>query len=110
MIGGPTVCNSKPVHKAFNIHICIELTDTNAYDTLTDSVLDKIVATIVDCDVVISALGHASTVLGKRLYKLGVKTQFIDIGSVVDAISGVKTRGWIKKNNEYVEIKRKEFL
>ena len=101
LLGGPTVCNSDSVAQVFNVSGCICFSDTNAYDMLDEkmSMIEKI---IDDYDIVLSALGHASTALGKRLFKQRIATQFIDIGSVIDAIAGANTRGWIRQNWEYV--------
>lgn len=108
LIGGPTVCDSKEVWNAFSVNTSIELSDTNAYYEL-DKNMGDITSMVNTHGIVISALGWASTVLAKRLWNLEIKTQFIDIGSVVDALAGVNTRGWIKKNWEYVQEKRKCF-
>lgn len=108
LIAGPTACNSKHVHNAFNVGGTIQLSDTNAYYML-DEMWDAIKNEVQNNDIIISGLGWASTVLAKRLWNLKIKTKFIDIGSVVDALAGVNTRGWIKKNWEYVQEKRKCF-
>jgi len=108
-IGGPTTCNSIEVMNAFNISHIVELSDTNAYYELDDN-MEPITRYIKECGIVISALGWASTVLAKRLWNQGIRNiQFIDIGSVVDALAGASTRSWIQKNAEYVEEKRRVF-
>jgi len=108
LAGGPTSCNSPEVRRAFNVSETIELTDTNAYDALTPEKMKEIESHLRPGTVLLSALGHASTVLAKRLfYKHHI--QFIDIGSVVDALAGVGTRNWIIKASEYVQEKRKNF-
>lgn len=47
-------------------------------------------------EVIIPSAGMASRVINKRLWKLGIDKHSIDIGSLFDAISGKKTRKWIK--------------
>ena len=54
-------------------------------------------------DIVISALGQATRVLGKRLWNKGIRTQYFDIGSTVDALAERHLRTWIKRHADKVE-------
>ncbi|MFP4163044.1 MAG: hypothetical protein ACLFVE_03600 [Chitinispirillaceae bacterium] len=55
-------------------------------------VLDK----LDDAEVIIPSAGMASRVINKRLWNMGMEKHSIDIGSLFDALSGKRTRSWIR--------------
>ena len=60
------------------------------------TVYEEIRETVKQHDVVICAAGMATRVLAKRFWKDGVRTTFIDIGSIADALASNDTRTWIR--------------
>jgi len=109
LVGGATVCRSPEVRKAFNIQDTIALTDTNAYDIL-DKHMPAIEKMARGSDILISALGQTTRIVAKRLWNMGIRNiQYFDVGSIVDALAGVKTRSWIKKHDSIVEERRAEW-
>ena len=96
LIGGFGVARNMLVRRAFNVAATIEFTDRNAYQML-DQKMNQIEKNIPKFDVVVSALGQATRVLGYRLWAKGLKTQYFDVGSVVDALADRELRSWIKK-------------
>lgn len=101
-IGGESL-NKPIILKAFNVKSFISLTDSNAYYSL-DSKMDEINCACLKHDTVICAIGLATRVLAKRLYKnSNTNFQFVDIGSVVDALIKKPTRSWIKSHTEQTE-------
>jgi hypothetical protein len=59
--------------------------------------MEQIEANIPHFDIVVSALGQATRVLGYRLWAKGFRTQYFDVGSVVDALANRQLRSWIKR-------------
>ena len=102
IIGGESVATNPLVQKAFNVKASIKLTDRNAYAEL-NSKMEHIENNIPHFDIVVSALGQATRVLGYRLWKAGHRTQYFDVGSVVDALSDRPLRTWIKRVPELRE-------
>jgi predicted O-methyltransferase YrrM len=103
LIGGNTIARDLLVRKAFNVTATIEFTDRNAYKMLDDKMV-QIEKNIPKFDIVVSALGQATRVLGYRLWKNGHRTQYFDVGSVVDALAGKNhLRSWIKRVPELRE-------
>jgi predicted O-methyltransferase YrrM len=96
LIGGASVARDLLVRKAFNVTATIEFSDRNAY-TMLDSKMVQIEKNIPKFDIVVSALGQATRVLGYRLWKGGHRTQYFDVGSVVDALADRNLRSWIKR-------------
>lgn len=96
IIGGESVATNSLVQKAFGVKASIRLPDRNAYGAL-DSKMEHIEKNIPHFDIVVSALGQATRVLGHRLWKLGLRTQYFDVGSVVDALAGRDLRSWIRR-------------
>ena len=72
--------------------------------------MNQIEKNIPKFDVVISALGQATRVLGYRLWAKGLRTQYFDVGSVVDALADRNLRSWIKKVPELREKYEKAFM
>jgi len=103
LIGGPTACNSEAVKKVFNVSDTIQMSDTNAYDMM-DKKYEEIIKIVNRYKVVIPALGWASNVLAYRLHRdlRYFNFKYVDVGSVIDAIAGVKTRSWIVKNQAII--------
>jgi predicted O-methyltransferase YrrM len=96
LIGGNSITRDLLVRKAFNVSATIEFSDRNAY-TMLDDKMTQIEKNIPKFDIVVSALGQATRVLGYRLWKNGHRTQYFDVGSVVDALADRHLRSWIKK-------------
>lgn len=96
IIGGESVAINPLVQKAFGVTASIKLSDRNAYGML-DSKMEHIEKNIPHFDIVISALGQATRVLGHRLWALGFRTQYFDVGSVVDALADRDLRSWIRR-------------
>lgn len=106
-IGGQSL--NKPIIKtAFNIKTFISLPDSNAYYSLGDK-MKEIKNQCSIHSTLICAIGLATRVLAKRLFMDGIKNiQFIDIGSVVDALIQSPTRSWIKTHTEQTQLYIKE--
>lgn len=66
----------------------------DSYNMSTEETRNLLIEDAKKCDVVISACGQLSRAISGRLWNEGVKTHFIDIGSIVDGIAGLKTRNW----------------
>lgn len=109
MIGGISVCRNLLVRKAFNVADTIELSDRNAYSMLNPK-MGQIEGRVPNCDVVVSALGQATRVLGGRLWDRGVGTMYFDVGSTVDALAERHLRSWIRRHKDKVETYKKMFL
>ena len=95
-VGGVSVAKSVLVRKAFHVVATIELSDRNAYKML-DQKMMQIEKNVPKFDIMVSALGQATRVLGYRLWQAGHRTQYFDVGSVVDALADRPLRSWIKK-------------
>jgi predicted O-methyltransferase YrrM len=95
-IGGESVARNELVRKAFHVVATIEFTDRNAYRML-DAKMPQIEKNIPKFDIVVSALGQATRVLGARLWQNNLRTQYFDVGSVVDALANRPLRSWIKR-------------
>jgi predicted O-methyltransferase YrrM len=110
LIGGHTIARDILVRKAFNVTATIEFTDRNAYKML-DSKMIQIEKNIPKFDIVVSALGQATRVLGYRLWANGHRTQYFDVGSAVDALAGKNhLRSWIKRVPELRDKYNKAFF
>ena len=99
-IGGASVVDHDLIQAIFGKD-GYALPDRDAYYALDQpakqgTVYDNIKAKVARYDVVVCAAGMATRVLAKRLWKDGVRTTFIDIGSVVDALAGLGNRTWIQ--------------
>ncbi len=104
-IGGKSVARDSLVRKVFHVVATIEFTDRNAYNMLDDK-MAQIEKNVPKFDVIVSALGQATRVLGWRLWSKGYRTQYFDVGSCVDALAGRPLRSWICRN----EGRREEYL
>jgi len=98
-IGGESVSRDPLVQKVFDVTATIEFTDRNAFQIL-DAKMSQIEKNVPKFDVMVSALGQATRCLGWRLWDTGHRTQYFDVGSVVDALAGRKLRSWIKRAPE----------
>ncbi len=74
----------------------------NAYNTI-DAWWPEIEKHVNDVGLVLPSAGAASNVISKRLWKMGQEIHLLDIGSIVDAIEGKKTRTWIRLQGHQVE-------
>lgn len=108
-IGGFGVARDVLVRKAFHVVATIEFPDRNAYRSL-DQKMNQIRKNIPKFDVVVSALGQATRVLGHRLWAEGLRTQYFDVGSVVDALADRRLRSWIGKVSELRPKYQKAFM
>lgn len=95
LLSGPTICNSQIVKKAFNVAKVVEVTDTCAFDHL-NRCEKEILAAVDWSDIVISALGSGTCPLAWRLWHQGIRKTFFDVGSVVDGLTGILSRAWMK--------------
>jgi hypothetical protein len=110
LVGGISVCRDILVRKAFGVTATIELTDRNAYSVL-DAQMDRIRKNVPKFDVMVSALGQATRVLGGRLWHEGLRdVQYFDVGSTVDALAGRQLRSWIKRHADRREVYERMFL
>lgn len=109
IIGGESVAINPLVQKAFGVTASIKLSDRNAYAML-DSKMEHIEKNIPHFDIVVSALGQATRVLGHRIWSLGYRTKYFDVGSVVDALAGRDLRSWIKRVPELREKYEQAFM
>jgi hypothetical protein len=110
LVGGVSVCRDMLVRKAFGVTATIELTDRNAY-VMLNAQMDRIRKNVPKFDVMVSALGQATRVLGGRLWNEGLRgIQYFDVGSAVDALAGRPLRGWIRKCGDKREAYGKMFM
>ena len=54
-------------------------------------------------DLVIPSAGSASKVITKRLWYKNFNLQVLDVGSLIDAVDGMKSRGWIRRKGHKVQ-------
>ena len=54
-------------------------------------------------DLVIPSAGSASKVITKRLWYKNFNLQVLDVGSLIDAVDGKKSRGWIRRKGHKVQ-------
>jgi len=99
LVGGESICRDELVRKVFNVTATIEFTDRNAFQML-DAKYPQIVKNVPKFDIMISALGQATRVLGGRLWADGHRTQYFDVGSTVDALADRPLRSWIRRHAE----------
>jgi hypothetical protein len=109
LIGGEAICRSYLVRAVFDLSKTIEFTDRNAFYQIDDKMKD-IGAQIPKHDVVISALGQGARVLAGRLWKKRVRTQYFDVGSVVDALADRPLRTWIEHHAHLSDTYKEIFL
>jgi len=74
----------------------------HAYDTI-DSWWPQVVQNVDQVDLLIPSAGAASNVICKRLWYLDKPIHLLDIGSIIDAVDGKKTRTWIKHVGHRIE-------
>lgn len=67
----------------------------NAYHYI-DEWWPEVLSKVEQADVLIPSAGMASRIINKRLWDLGTKIHSIDIGSLFDAVAGIRTRTWIQ--------------
>lgn len=80
----------------------VKVPEKNAYYEI-DKWYEQVLENIDNCEVLIPAAGMATRVLNKRLWDLGKVIHSIDIGSIVDAVSNLSTRTWIRKEGYKVK-------
>jgi hypothetical protein len=102
-IGGNAVRTNPFVQKAFNVRDSIGLPDEDASEKLNPK-MKQIQRNINRFDIAVVAIGSATRILAKRLWMKGYRNkQFLDIGSVTDALAGRRTRDWIQNDNHLKE-------
>lgn len=79
-----------------NIHSYIPIPPRHAYDTI-DQWWPSIENKLDSVDLVITSAGAASKVISKRLWFLEKKIHLLDIGSIIDAVEGKRSRTWIRR-------------
>lgn len=67
----------------------------NAYHSI-DQWWPEVMSRVRDADVVIPSAGMASRIINKRLWENEVDVHSVDIGSLFDAVAGIRTRTWIQ--------------
>ncbi len=92
-IGGLKVDAVEKVLGQNILHIKTPLRD--AYSSI-EQWWPEVINKIDDVDIVIPSAGMASRVINKRLWMLENDTRSIDIGSIFDAVAGLKSRTWIQ--------------
>jgi hypothetical protein len=63
----------------------------------------KVLEHIDDVDVVLPTAGMAGRVLCKRLWNLDKPIHVIELGSIVDAVIGKKSRSWISRAGDFIK-------
>jgi len=94
-VGGKDLCTSGLVRRVFNVQTFFPLPMSNAYYEIQNRV-DEIKELTKTHDMIICAAGMATRVLAKRLWTQGFRTDFIDIGSIADALAGITSRSWMR--------------
>ncbi len=108
-IGGKSVCGNSLINSVFNVNYEISFPDSDAYNELAEK-YDSIKEQCDNFDIVVCAIGMGTRVLAKRLWKDNVNVQFLDIGSIVDALCEIKTRTWIKLiSDDYIKNFKRSF-
>ena len=80
--------------------VLLPIQSRNAYETITP--LSKFYVDWLP-NVIFCAAGMSTNVIALRLYKVGWRGTFIDIGSVADAMSGDVSRTWIRMKGDMRE-------
>ncbi len=73
----------------------VEVPSRNSYWEI-DHWWQKVMEAVDKVEVVIPAAGMSTRVINKRLWKLDKEVHSIDLGSIVDTVSGKRTRRWIR--------------
>jgi GT2 family glycosyltransferase/glycosyltransferase involved in cell wall biosynthesis len=97
LIGNEAICSSNLVRQALNVAETFVVPRVDAYDTLTEQRIAEFRAAVGRNELVLSAAGPVSNVLGYRLWKSGWRGAFLDIGSLADGLAGVESHGWIRQ-------------
>ena len=63
----------------------------------------KVLEHVDDVDLVIPTAGMAGRVLCKRLWNLDKQVHCIELGSIVDAVVGKKSRSWIVRSGDFIK-------
>lgn len=95
-VGGEDLCNSALIKNVFDVKTFISLPMKDAFYSLDEDKMNEIIRQSQEHDIMICASGMATRVLAERLWIRKVRIDFIDIGSVADALAGIQTRTWIK--------------
>lgn len=104
-------CTPKDVAEKLygKIDYYVNIPSRNAYNSI-DSWWPTIENNVSRVELVIPSAGAASNVISKRLWKLGAEVHLLDIGSIVDAVEGKKSRTWIRlKGHKIEQIMPKEY-
>jgi hypothetical protein len=80
----------------------VRIPPRNAYNTI-DEWWPEIEQHVNKVDLVVPSAGAASNVISKRLWNMGTDIHLLDIGSIVDAVEGKKSRTWIRLQGHQVE-------
>jgi GT2 family glycosyltransferase/SAM-dependent methyltransferase/glycosyltransferase involved in cell wall biosynthesis len=99
-IGGEQLCQSHLIKRVFDVKTLVSFPMANAYYGLENK-MDEIRQLAKEHDLIICAAGMATRVIAKKLWTEGIKTSFIDIGSIADGIAGISdTRTWLRMVGE----------
>jgi hypothetical protein len=77
------------------IHHYIQTPPRHAYDSIS-TWWPQVESASCDIEVMIPSAGAASNIISKRLWHLDRKLHVLDIGSIIDAVEGRRSRTWIK--------------
>lgn len=94
-VGGENLCNSALLKNTLNVNTFVSLPMSDAFYALNDK-FEEIKRLSQEHDILICAAGMATRVLAHRLWERKVRIDFIDIGSIADALAGIETRTWIR--------------
>ena len=109
LVAGESVCKSPFVRKVLSVNAAIEFSDRNAFRML-DEKMPQVEKNVGKFDIIVSALGQATRCMGWRLWDAGHRTQYFDIGSVIDALAERPLRSWIKRCPEMLGKYKKMFV
>jgi GT2 family glycosyltransferase len=95
-VGGEDLCRSPMIKRVFNVDSFVELPMVDAYYSLDEKKMREIQLAVQNNDVTLCAAGMCAKVIAYRIWSSKLKKNFVDIGSIADAVAGIKnTRTWI---------------
>lgn len=110
-IGGEVLCESPMIKRAFDVDTFIPLPMRDAYYALNKDKMKEIEVASQQHDIIICAAGMCANVICHRLWSKGFRTDFLDIGSIADALVGIGSRTWIRVVGEdYINNYRRAFM
>jgi hypothetical protein len=97
-------CTPQPTAEKLygNIDHYVNIPSRNAYNTIGQW-WPEIEQNVDSVDLVIPSAGAASNVISKRLWNMDAQVHLLDIGSIIDAVEGKKSRTWIRLKGHKIE-------